>query len=85
MDMVLYLFEPNQSDVKLSKLVRHIRCWCPDHSWVVLVLRVHSLPPLFKRARVRDDFFVVATVVVRLDHRIRATAGNVVGLLREVA
>jgi len=57
----------------------------PDYPAVILVLRSHGLPPLPKRIRVCDDLLVVASVVVRLDHRVSAAAGNVVDLLGEIA
>jgi hypothetical protein len=68
---------PTQSDLLIVGI--------PDHPAVVFVLRSHGLPPFSKCVGVRDNFLVVASVVVRLDHRVRATAGNVVDLLRKVA
>lgn len=72
----IYL-SPSQSDVLVVGI--------PDHPAVIFVLRSHSLPPFSKRIGVGNDLLVVASVVVRLDHCIRATASHVVDLFREVA
>jgi hypothetical protein len=71
----------SQANRRRDKLVVGVE----DNPAVVLVLRGNSLPPLAESSGVGDDLPVVTSVVVRLDHGICASAGDVVDLLSQVA
>jgi hypothetical protein len=70
-----------QTNDRRDKLIVGIE----DDPAVVLVLRSNSLPPLAESSGIGNDLLVVPSVVVRLDHGVGASTGDVVDLLSQVA